>query len=188
MDTVDLEGASARSRTLTTIGWVCFALGILAPLRAGLVLFGVAPNLYCDQPAIFCGYEIFLGGLIAGAGYGIVKRRRWAPLAASVASGATIALGAGSLIISSYIHLYVNTRRGAPENILAFFRDQGGFLFVNAVLLAGGSAALMLLLRPKARREFTPGAVGPAVLLGAAMVSSATCLGITGYFWVRFVL
>jgi hypothetical protein len=188
MDTVGLEGETEGSRTLTTIGWLCLALGSLAPLRAGLALFGVVPNLYCDQPAIFCGYAVSLGALIAGSGYGIVRRRRWAPLAGSVASGATIALGCGSLILSSYIHLYVNNRRGSPENIWAFFRDQGGFLFGNSVLLAGGTTALVLLLRPKVRREFTPGVAGPAVLLGAAMVSSAACLAITGYFWVRFVL
>jgi hypothetical protein len=89
----------ARPRFFTVMGWILIVFGVAFPIRT---LFGLyswwkmvgAYDIFWDQWAISAA--ILTGALLGGAldswsGWGLLKRRSWAPLVAAFAGGHTVA-------------------------------------------------------------------------------------------------
>jgi hypothetical protein len=176
---------SDRSRVITALSWICLVVGLSSPLRIGLVLTDARLNVYCKETPIVYAYEIVLSSLTTLAGWGLVQRRRWAPVAAAVAGGATIALAAGSLFALTFTHV---TSRTVPQGVRDFYAANWAFLLINSALLLGWLLALVAVFRGSSRKEFSATPTGPAILIAASVLSSGLCLGITWYFWTHFVL
>jgi hypothetical protein len=179
---------SPRSRVITVLGWICLALGLSSPLRIGLALYDARFNVYCNETALVCAYEIVLSSLTAVAGWGLIRRRRWAPFVAAVAGGATIALAAGSLFAWLFIYFHFPFPRGHRQDLRALYSDSGAFLFINSSLLIGWLLALVAVIRGSLRKEFSATPGPPALLLAVAALSSGLCMAMTWYSWIRFVL
>jgi hypothetical protein len=178
-----MDSAFPRSRVLSALGWICLVVGLSSPLRIGLVVYDADLNVYCRATVITCIYDAVLSSLSAGAGWGLIRRRRWAPLVAGVAGGATLALAADSMFAIMYNHWASRDPQGLPE----FYAGAWPFLLINSTLFLGWLMTLIAVFRGSFRKEFSATPSRPAVLLSATLLSSGLCLGITWYTWTHFV-
>jgi hypothetical protein len=182
------EPTSPRSRFLTVCGWVCIVLGSASPLRVGLALGDVRSNLYVSNLPIYCAYDIFLSALTAVTGWGLLERRRWAPLLGSIAAGAVMALGAGSLLVLRLKYFMESAPAGRPHDRLQFCADHWAFILVNAGLVIAWGYALGRLIRCPVRSEFPPAAARPLGLLGAFFLSFVASFALTWWVWATFIV
>ena len=187
MDVVADPPPGERGRILTLLGWILVALGALAPLRLAAALWDIHFALYCSVPGLLCAYEGVLGALAAASGWGLLRRRRWAPVALSVTAGAILALGAGSLFVVALRYLQEEGTGHDPDFALRFIVTHGAFALLNAALVIGSLIGLTTLFRPDARREFSSRFAGPVVLGAVALLSCGCWAGLHWYCWVRYV-
>src|SRR4029453_12822337 len=96
-------------------------LGALAPVRLAVAFVDVRSALYTTDAGIRGVYELVLGLLAVSSGWGLIRRRRWAPLVLSVTAGALIALGAGSLFVVALRYMQDQNASTDPHFTLKFF-------------------------------------------------------------------
>jgi len=187
MDVVAAAQPTERSRFITFLGWALLALGALAPVRLAVAFYDVRSALYCTNTSVRSIYELVLGLLAASSGWGLIRRRRWAPPVLSVTAGALIALSAGSVFVVALKFMQSQGAGNDPQVALTFLMDRGGFAFLNASLMVASLMGLTTLFKREIQQEFAARHARPVALAAVALLSCVSWLGLNWYFWVHYV-
>jgi hypothetical protein len=176
-----------HSPHLVVFAWFSVVFGLSSLLRIGLILCGAGPAACVSDVPLYCVYDVSLSALSAAAGWGLLRRRIWAPAVATISIGAMVALGAGSLVVLLLRYLHEEANARGPYSGMDFFRVNGAFMLLNAAIVLFWPAALIRLIRLPAHRVFRSVFSGAAVLLGVALLSLGTMLVVNGVVWFYLV-
>jgi hypothetical protein len=169
------------------LGWICIALGALAPFRLVTALYNVDLALYCRNIGVLSVYEPVLGLLVAGSGWGLIRRRRWAPAALSISAGALLALAAGSLFVVALKFLEGRSDSRDPQFVQKFLLDRGPFALGNTALIVASLMVMRTLFRTDNQREFSTRRARPVILATVTLLSFGYWLALNWYCWVHYV-
>lgn len=180
------DRAGPASPFVAVFGWVCIVLGGFSPLRVGLTLGNSRSNLYVPNVPIYCAYDLSLSLLTVATGWGLLKRKRWAPLLSSVAAGATVAIGAGSLLVLRLKYFAWAAPGRGDHDRLRFCADHWAFILLNATLVVAWIYALGRLLQRSTRKEFPSPVFGAAGMLNLFLLSFGGSFGLNWWVWASF--
>lgn len=158
------EQASLRTRFITIVAVVLMLIGISIPVHQGINLWRTWElqkeyGSLRHHPAFFYAVkaDLLLQSLLSlAAGWGLLRRRSWAPVVAAFSGGLILASSATSLqeFLPGFIKRFSEQAPSAPPAALLTLTAP---LAVAILRLTAWVLLFERLRRPEGRREFPPG-------------------------------
>jgi len=184
MEAISPGSKPTPARSLTVFAWIGLIFGASTPLRLALEWRDLLPVLKLSGLLERYGFSFVVDvdfklgiGLLGGiGGWGLLKRKAWAPLAACIAGGVILVESLNWMVEMAAPTLLIIARSFSLKWV-RLIAAMGLPLLIHATLLTTWYFLLRIVMREKGRREFPKAQpeLTPGMMWGALVLSGTLC-------------